>query len=531
MNETVSLIIPVYNVEPYIDQCMQSVVSQTYGDLDIILINDGSTDGSLDVLKKWEKLDGRIRVIDKKNEGVSACRNLGVNLAKGTVIGFIDPDDWIDEQYVEKLYNALEREEADFAECDIWRYDNRTGKKIYRSCGGVMGVPFTKEEHMKYGPTASYKALSRKALWQQNGIRFPACAFESPAVYSLVLALSKKTARVGEALYYYRRFRENSLIETGYQFDRSEKERFAVEAMAYLIGEFKRCGIYEAYQGILEGVVKYRLSDILAMQFHRRTKDDFTVMRRNFESFCRKAFPSSNNERYITFGGYNLNRILSHMDLIQDPYCRFNFSSVIALSGEKGPLPAPEHGNKYRKMMLEREFSDAYYGILREEKPRYLIMDLIEERFDIIRSGSFYLTKSDAFDAMKNKDDIPGSVIPRDSSECTALFLASFEAFIRKTKAAVPDIRILVIRNLLSEKVGDPASQEYYEDIEAIRRTNRILKLYYNHIAESFPEISVIPVSGCDLYFTDRKYEYGAIPSHLNEIVNRRIAKQVEALL
>lgn len=532
MNELISLIIPVYNVEDYIDECMRSVVSQTYRNLDIILINDGSTDHSLDVLRKWEATDSRIRVIDKKNEGVSAARNLGVTLSKGNVIGFIDPDDWIDETYIEKLYRKMFETGSEFTECDLWRYDNRTGKKIYRSCGQTMGKPYSLEEHMKYGPTASYKSLSRKELWKRYKVKFPTCSFESPAIYSLILALANKIENVDEALYYYRRFRENSLVETGYRYkDGALNDTLGIEAMKYLLDEFRRCGIYEKYKKVLEGVIKYRLSDILAMQFHRRSPEDFDVLRKNYEDFLLHTFPDSHNERYITFGGYNLNRILSHMDLLNDPYCRFNFSSVIALSGKKQSLPIPEHTNKYRRIMLEREFSQSYFDILAETSPRFLFMDLIEERFDIIQTDDGYITASDALATVKNRELFSGRMISRNSEECSELFFSSFNSFIRKTRKIQPDIRIIMLRNGLSEKVGDLSSQTYFEDIEKIRKINFLLDRYYAFIEQNYPDINIIPTMDPDLFFTDKKYEYGAVPSHMNEIVNRKIAKKIFSIL
>ncbi len=532
MSELISLIIPVYNVEDYIDECLNSVVSQTYRNLEIILINDGSTDRSLEVLKKWEVADDRISVIDKPNEGVSTARNLGISIAEGDIIGFIDPDDWIDGKYIEKLYHKMLETGAEFVECDLWRYDNRTGKKIYRSCGSVMGKRYTLEEHMKYGPTASYKSLSRKALWQRFGIRFPSCSFESPAIYSLLLALSNKVENVDEALYYYRRFRENSLIETGYRHkDGTSNDTLGIEAMQFLLDEFRRCGIFDKFEKVLEGVVKYRLSDILAMQFHRRTHEEFEALRKNFEIFCQNTFPNSHNERYITFGGYNLNRILSHMDLLNDPYCRFNFSSVIALSGEKQDLPVPDHANKYRKMMLEREFDHSYFDILREVHPKYLFMDLIEERFDIIRTNFGSLTASDALETAKNRDAFCGTVISRNSDECSELFFKSFDRFIRRTREIQPDIRIIMIRNILSEKVGDLSAQTDFETIEKIREKNALLDRYYSFIEQEYPDICIVSAADQELLFTDRKYEYGALPSHLNEIVNRHIAQRVTLVL
>ena len=214
-DELITVIIPVYNVEDYIDQCLETVVSQTYQELEILLINDGSADGSLARCRAWAERDDRIRVIDQPNRGVAASRNRGIEEAEGTYISFVDPDDWLDLTYFEKLHRCIVDNDADYAECDLWRYDNRTGKKIFRACYGRMGVPYTLREHMKYGPTATYKALSKRSLWIDNDVRMPSCSFESPAVYALILALSRRIANGREPLYYYRRFREKSLIETG----------------------------------------------------------------------------------------------------------------------------------------------------------------------------------------------------------------------------------------------------------------------------------------------------------------------------
>ena len=135
----VSVILPVYNVGEYLDVCMESLKRQTFRDYEALLINDGSTDDSADRCRAWAEKDGRVRFIDKENEGVSETRNLGVRLARGKYLAFVDPDDWLDPAYLEKLHDCLEESGADFAECDLWRYDNRTGKMIYRSCGSRTG--------------------------------------------------------------------------------------------------------------------------------------------------------------------------------------------------------------------------------------------------------------------------------------------------------------------------------------------------------------------------------------------------------
>ena len=108
--DKISIIIPVYNTSTYLDRCLNSIINQTYKNLEIICINDGSKDNSLDILKKYKEKDDRIVVIDKKNEGVSAARNDGIKTSTGDYITFVDSDDWLEPNAIELLYTTIIRE-------------------------------------------------------------------------------------------------------------------------------------------------------------------------------------------------------------------------------------------------------------------------------------------------------------------------------------------------------------------------------------------------------------------------------------
>ena len=112
----VSIIIPVYNVAKWLDECLESVVGQTFSDFEVILINDGSTDESGEKCRKWCEKDARIRLIDKDNEGPSKARNLGIQEASGVYLAFLDADDWIDRRYLELMYGRAVRTDADMVE-------------------------------------------------------------------------------------------------------------------------------------------------------------------------------------------------------------------------------------------------------------------------------------------------------------------------------------------------------------------------------------------------------------------------------
>ena len=117
--ELISVIVPVYNVEQYLKKCVDSIVNQTYKNLEIILVDDGATDSSGEICDELEKLDNRIKVYHKENGGLSDARNYGVERATGSYVGFVDSDDYIDAEMYEKLYDAITKEAADVAECNL----------------------------------------------------------------------------------------------------------------------------------------------------------------------------------------------------------------------------------------------------------------------------------------------------------------------------------------------------------------------------------------------------------------------------
>ena len=110
-----SVIIPVYNVEQYLPKCLASVVQQTLKDIEIICVNDGSTDNCLKILEEFKSKDNRIKIINKENAGLGNARNTGLEEAKGEYISFIDSDDYIDENFFELLYNEAKEDDADVA--------------------------------------------------------------------------------------------------------------------------------------------------------------------------------------------------------------------------------------------------------------------------------------------------------------------------------------------------------------------------------------------------------------------------------
>ena len=147
--ELISIIVPVYNVQPYIERCINSLQQQTYSNIEIILVNDGSTDNCPQICDSFANADCRIKVIHKKNGGLSDARNTGLLEAKGELIAFVDSDDWVSPYYIEVMYDIMQRQLADIVECDVIRSD-----------GNPMSLDFSdSHEVTKYNTSEALKLL------------------------------------------------------------------------------------------------------------------------------------------------------------------------------------------------------------------------------------------------------------------------------------------------------------------------------------------------------------------------------------
>ncbi|MCH3973326.1 MAG: glycosyltransferase [Oscillospiraceae bacterium] len=185
MNTLISIIVPVYKTEPYLQKCLQSIVNQTYRNLEIILVDDGSPDRCPQICDEWAKKDSRISVIHQENSGLGKARNSGIEKAKGSYLAFVDSDDEIEPDMYEKLLAAAESCKADICYC---------GCKDVSSKGVVAGTPPLKfsykgdeirtefipqvlgtlpsDRHTVFCGVSSTSALYHAALLQKAGIRF-----------------------------------------------------------------------------------------------------------------------------------------------------------------------------------------------------------------------------------------------------------------------------------------------------------------------------------------------------------------------
>ena len=207
MQEIISVIVPIYNVAPYLVRCVESIINQTYKNIEIILINDGSTDNSLNICEKYRNIDERIFLVDKVNGGLSDARNAGLDVCKGEYVAFVDSDDYVEESYLEKLYEAIKKADSDIAICSF-SLVNENGKlretEKMPDCTCVDGRYILSNVLSKtgYKYVVAWNKLYKREIFEN--LRFPVGKYyEDEYVNYRIFYGRKKIALVSDSLYNY----------------------------------------------------------------------------------------------------------------------------------------------------------------------------------------------------------------------------------------------------------------------------------------------------------------------------------------
>ncbi|HCT63561.1 MAG TPA: glycosyl transferase family 2 [Erysipelotrichaceae bacterium] len=197
---TISIIVPIYNVEAYLEKCLKSIFNQTFQSFELILVNDGSTDSSATIAKEMIKNFSNARLIEQANAGLSAARNTGLEHANGKYVAFVDSDDTIDEMMIEKLYNRAIQTDSDIVACDmLYVYDDR---REFSSGGDFDSFSIeTRPELLGINNSACNK-LYKTTLF--SDVRFPiGLWYEDLATIPILYFKANRVSKVDEPLYFY----------------------------------------------------------------------------------------------------------------------------------------------------------------------------------------------------------------------------------------------------------------------------------------------------------------------------------------
>ena len=314
MEELISIIVPVYYVEEYIEKCVESIINQTYKNIEIILVDDGATDNSGKICDELGKRDSRIKIIHKANGGLSDARNAGLKIAKGEYIGFVDSDDYIAKDMFETLYNLNKKYNSEISIVSFY--------EIYK--GKVIGVRDSKnlEELTKIEAirellidtniqSYAWNKLFKKELF--DGLEFPTNKnFEDIATTLLLFEKANKVVLLEDPKYYYVR-RDNSIV--GVRNYKTYKDYLDVilDKYNYLDGKYEELDLYNAYNYIINMIWVYTI--IVAFDLEEVYKE-FEKQYDLFEKLINKY------ENEITDKLDNYNKSVLYMMLLNKEYSK-----------------------------------------------------------------------------------------------------------------------------------------------------------------------------------------------------------------
>ena len=274
----ISVVVPVYNVEEYLRQCLDSILTQTYRDLELILVDDGSTDASGEICEEYAAKDSRVKVVRRRNGGMAAARNTGLDLVSGEYVAFVDSDDYICETMFETLRRAIVENDADLAQCNFERVkdDGKPAPSRLQAPPLFDGVLSSENALEKL---AGQNSFAYNCVWNKlykaelfKELRFPIVEIceDNFFTYKLFFACSK-VAFVSEKLYRYRQNPKSITSVTNHYFT----QLYALEGKLEQLRFFEKHGLQEALR-----IGTYSLFDLFSAMLVNYRPDESATRKR-----------------------------------------------------------------------------------------------------------------------------------------------------------------------------------------------------------------------------------------------------------
>lgn len=301
----ISVIVPVYNTQKYLDICLDSIISQTFEDFEVICINDGSTDNSLKLLERYSEFDKRIKVYTTKNQGLSEARNTGLKLSTGDYVTYIDSDDWISPVMLERLYKNITANDSDYVFCSIRCVNPLTNEAVIwdmlkpedkEQLQSISKKPFFTEGQLDSSFYFKMHSMACAKLYKREFIKdfkFPAgLIFEDAPFFANCYLKACRISYDDNPLYYYRQNRTDSITGSS---NPKYKDIFAIYNLVKQV--FIENGKYEKYKTRL---LLKKMQDV----FYRMAESDEIVKRVMF-NMTKEDFREFGNFEKIDLEGYD----------------------------------------------------------------------------------------------------------------------------------------------------------------------------------------------------------------------------------
>lgn len=324
MKPLISVIVPIYNVEKYMKKCVDSIINQTYKNLEIILVDDGSPDNCPQICDEYAKQDSRIKVIHKENGGLSDARNAGMKIATGEYVSFIDSDDYISDDFVETLYTTMKTENSDIVECDIVKFEDGTTPVIEKDNCEINSFSTEKGLSLLIAENKFHQHVWNKLYKSEFGLKIP---FEKGKLNEdefwtyQIFGQAEKVTKINKSMYFYLQ-RSGSIMGENFNLRRLDALEAKAERQKYIEANFpnlkKQAKIdlfgtcifmCQSAMKFMKGKEKKQAKNIVRMYFYKNklSKAELNLIKdknKFWFSFANKSFILCCKIRSITGVGF-----------------------------------------------------------------------------------------------------------------------------------------------------------------------------------------------------------------------------------
>lgn len=374
----VSVIVPVYNVEKYLERCLDSLVHQTLGEIQIIVVNDGTEDRSQDIIDRYAaEYPDKILGLEKPNGGLSDARNFGIPYAEGEYIGFVDSDDYLDTTMYEKMYQRAVETDSDIVTCGYYGVDENKDSYRYFQKGNMIQYGMSLHDNPKLLYTNApyaWNKIYRKELFLKTGIRFPkGKIYEDIATIYPLMLHANRISKVDEALYYYILQREGAITATF-----SEKILQMYASLSIMNDHYIEEGAFEEFKEVLGFInLKHTILRFRDFASYSDRKLQFKMVKEGFAHLDRYFDDWHHNETFFNFY-FSKKALLGKLAKHKCTWYLYSIlpNALIKISGKLGKI-----GKKALWAFTKRSYLNKYRYVRKSRKGKIIENQVLFESF------------------------------------------------------------------------------------------------------------------------------------------------------
>lgn len=389
----VSVIVPVYNVEKYLERCLNSLVNQTLEDIQIIVVNDGSPDNSQEIIERFEKqYPEKLKGYVKENGGLSDARNYGMQFIEGEYVAFVDSDDYVDETMYEKLYDKAMEEESEIVICGYYKVNDATYTMTRAQYGNMEEYGMSCKENpiiIEMNAPYAWNKLIKWDLLKRSGVKFPkGYTYEDIPTMYLLLAMANRVSKVDEQLYYYIIERKGSITAT---FSRTRN--LIMKSLDLFNQRFKEAGLFDEFRDELV-VITLRHIYFRFIEFKRYddkkmkkelVKEGFRILDKYFPDWVKN---SANYQRFGLPEDRNVKRWFYKKKAYWWIAARAPFSWVVKYNEwdqqryRRNKLLKYQYVDYFEKekVVKNRVLVESFHGKNISDSPYYIMKEMLAEK-------------------------------------------------------------------------------------------------------------------------------------------------------